>query len=351
MDEQQFIGLAARFVSGVASSDEIDLLNALITEPRYADLFRIVHETWLVAGKSPSPAEFDAERGYERFAEKIRKHEPVQRWGPNRRRFPQTKTASRVYYALAGAFVLSVILLFGINIYETEVSTRQSFAWNEKSTRPGEKILLSLPDGSTITLNADSKVKYPAQFNSPERNVYLEGEAFFTIAHDPAHPFIVHTANVSTTDLGTKFNISAFPSDSTITVSLEEGKVDVAFRRSNAQTSGIVLSPSQQFSFNRISGTSVVGSFDARISSGWKDNLFVFDNVSLARVLKVMERQFGVRLVLADTAYARRIIKAEFRNESVWTVAEILKKAAGLSYTAVKERDALKKIIFTRSSR
>jgi transmembrane sensor len=127
--------------------------------------------------------------------------------------------------------------------------------------------------------------------------------------------------------------------------------VDVAFRRPDAQTSGIVLSPSQQFSFNRVSGTSGVRPFDARSSSGWKDNLFVFDNEPLARVLKVMERQFGVRLVLADSACARRIIKAEFRNETVWTVAEILKKATGLSYTTVKEQDALKKIIFTRSSR
>lgn len=127
--------------------------------------------------------------------------------------------------------------------------------------------------------------------------------------------------------------------------------MDVAFRRPDAQTSGIVLSPSQQFSFNRVSGTSGVRPFDARSSSGWKDNLFVFDNEPLARVLKVMERQFGVRLVLADSASARRIIKAEFRNESVWTVAEILKKATGLSYTTVKEQDALKKIIFTRSSR
>jgi hypothetical protein len=93
--------------------------------------------------------------------------------------------------------------------------------------------------------------------------------------------------------------------------------VDVAFRRPDAQTSGIVLSPSQQFSFNRVSGTSGVRPFDARSSSGWKDNLFVFDNEPLARVLKVMERQFGVRLVLADSASARRIIKAEFRNETV----------------------------------
>jgi transmembrane sensor len=349
MDEQHFFELAARYVSGLASDDEIELLHLLLKDQRFADLFRKVNDVWLDAGKTGKAAEFNTERGLDRLAGKLRKHEPVFRWGPNRRRFARTMYNRSAYYVMAGAVVF-ILLLFGIRMFEMDISTQSAArAWIEKSTRKGEKIILSLPDGSTITLNADSKIKYPAQFTLPSRDVFLEGEAYFSVAHDSARQFIVHTGRVSTTDLGTKFNISAFPSDSTIAVSLEEGTVAVASGNVDKAHRALVLAPSEQFIFNRRSGSSTVGSFDPRKTSGWRNNLFVFDNEPLSTVLVKMEREYGVKFEVSDTALTRRFIKADFHNESAWTVAEILKKATGLSCRAVTEENTLKKFIFTKN--
>jgi transmembrane sensor len=348
MDERRFIELASRYIAGAASAEEIEQLQKLLHDDRFAELFRKLNQTMLHAAKAGTQTEYDTERGLTRLAEKLRKHDPAFRWGPNRRRFPKPAFAG-MYYGVA-ASIAFVVMLAGIAIYRADLSTQSALAaWNEKSTRMGEKLVIELPDRSTITLNADSRVKYFARFDAPTREVFLEGEAFFDVKHDPVHPFIVHTGAVSTVDLGTKFNISAFPADTTISVSLEEGMVQIALDRAGARNTGIVLSPSREYVFYKPSRTAVIHPFDPRKASGWKDGVFVFDNEPLSRVLVEMERAYGVGFECADTAQTRRIIKADFKNESVWTVAEILRKATGLSYRAVKEQQTLKKFIFSKN--
>ena len=344
MEEQNFFELATRYVSGAASAEEIGLLQTLLKEEHYAELFRKVNSTWLEAGKNEREPHFDTERGLNHLAERLRKHEPFVRWGPNRRRFPHASYIP-LYSGLAAAIV-TVILLAAIQIYELEFRKHPAdIKWIEKRTGMGENLVISLPDGSTITLNADSQLKYPARFDGHAREVALQGEAYFDVTHDSLKSFIVRTGKVSTTDLGTKFNVSAYPSDTTITVSLDEGKVEVA--ANEARLNGIVLAPAQQIVYHRTSGATRVGPFNSRAASGWKYNFFLFDNVPLSTVLEKMERHFGVKFELADTAVAQRIIKAEFHNESVWTVVEILHKASGLSCTPVMEQDILKKFVFS----
>jgi ferric-dicitrate binding protein FerR (iron transport regulator) len=348
MTDERFFDLAVRYVSGAATAQEIEHMQVLLTEEHYADLFRRVNEVWLAGGKAILRTEFDANRGYERLAEKMRKHEPLVRWGPNRRRFP-VAAPRMAYVAMAGAVML-VVLLFGIRFYDLHrASQGTSIAWNEKSTRMGEKLVLTLPDRSIITLNGGSTVKYPSQFADGARTVYLEGEAYFEVIHDPAHQFIVHAGAVSTTDLGTKFTISAYPADADVAVSLDEGSVEVADERTGSAPAPVVLSPSQQFLLNRSDGSHHVGKFDPRRVSGWRENRFVFDNERLSSVFAAMERAFGVRFETADPTLAQRRIKAEFHNETVWTVAEIIKKATGVPYHAETENNSLKKIIFAKN--
>jgi Fe2+-dicitrate sensor, membrane component len=218
--------------------------------------------------------------------------------------------------------------------------------WNEKKTVMGEKIIVTLLDGTSITLNADSKLKYPVRFGEESREVALQGEAYFEITHDADKPFIVHTGDVSTIDLGTKFNVKAFPNDKNITVSLEDGKVKVSARDRRAEKKEIILAPTQQFVYNKEDETSTIESFDFQKTSGWKDNILVFDNEPLSNVLIPLERYFGVKFEIADQSLASRLVKANFRNESFWTVVKVIEKATGLTYKTTKENNELKKIVF-----
>ncbi|WP_315822132.1 FecR family protein [Paraflavitalea speifideaquila] len=115
------------------------------------------------------------------------------------------------------------------------------------------KDTVRLPDGSTIVLNAGSRLHYPENFSNTERSISLEeGEAFFEVAHDPAHPFVVHTGPLTTTALGTSFNIRTYATENKVTVALFTGKVKIDhLNTAGNKASTMMLLPSEQVSFDR----------------------------------------------------------------------------------------------------
>jgi ferric-dicitrate binding protein FerR (iron transport regulator) len=128
----------------------------------------------------------------------------------------------------AAAIALFFLLSSGI-LYLSGVFSKKTghVVWHEEITSAGGKSEIILSDGSQVTLNADSKLRYPDRFDNARREVYLEGEGYFVVQHMMNQPFILYTGNLSTTVLGTKFNVSAYPENKAIAVSLLEGKVQV----------------------------------------------------------------------------------------------------------------------------
>lgn len=249
------------------------------------------------------------------------------------------KVAAVLVIIIGGYFTAQQFGIFDRKV-QTEIS------WNEKTTKMGEKWIVSLSDGSRIILNADSKLKYPVHFSNNLREVYLEGEAYFEIQHDTTNPFIVHSANLSTKVLGTKFNVSAFPNEKEISVSLVEGKVEVAKKGINFEERIVVLKPQQQLVYNKVKEISTFDQFDEQTAVGWKDNILKFDNEPLEKVFIELERAFGVKFELTDKSFNRKKITANFKNDSFWTVTEVIKKLTKLNYRTIKENNELKKIVF-----
>ena len=249
------------------------------------------------------------------------------------------KVAAVLLIIIGGYFTSKQFGLF-------ESKTKTEIVWNEKTTLMGEKLMVSLSDGSRIILNADSKLTYPAHFSNTQREVYLEGEAYFEIHHDTTNPFIVHSENLSTTVLGTKFNVSAFPNEKEILVSLVEGKVEVAKTGLGSEERIVVLKPLQQLVYNKSKEISSFDQFDEQTTTGWKDNILKFDNVPLEKVFVDLERAYGVKFELTDKSYNRKKITANFKNDSFWTVSEVIKKLTKLNYRTIKENNELKKIVF-----
>jgi transmembrane sensor len=256
----------------------------------------------------------------------------------------------RFGYLVRAAAVLLIMIIggyyglkqFGVFTSSIKVET----AWNRAITASGEKIMLTLSDNTKIILNADSKLKYPSGFSDKQREVYLEGEAYFEVQHDTSKPFIIHTQNISTTVLGTKFNISAFPEEKGIAVSLVEGKVNVTMGENGSPENAVELLPKQQLVFNKQKKNSIVGEFDYQKTICWKDKNFIFDGETLLTVFSKLERAYGVKFELADKSFSSRKIKINFQNASLWTINESLKKLTGLSYKTITENNEIKKVIF-----
>jgi transmembrane sensor len=346
MKKEGFFVLATKYLSHEASVDETEHLDSLLKQKKYSTLFNAISDKWTKAGNRESLHEFNTETGLTVLTAKIKKHNPSFQWEKEVKQkylFFYQPRYLRIAASVAFLFILVTGAFFVVNVLKQK---SVAITWNEKKTVMGEKSIITLLDGTKITLNADSKLKYPARFGEELREVSLEGEAYFEVIHDANKPFVVHTGGVSTKDLGTKFNISAFPNEENIVISLEEGKVEVSTNKSSAKKEDVVLSPKQQLVYNRENETNTIEQFDLQKAIGWKDNILVFDNEPLSKVLLPLERYFGVKFEIADQSLANRTIKANFRNESFWTVVKVLEKATGLTYKTTKENNEFKKIVF-----
>jgi ferric-dicitrate binding protein FerR (iron transport regulator) len=210
----------------------------------------------------------------------------------------------------------------------------------------GQKLILSLPDGSDITLNGDSKLKYPQEFESRIREVYLEGEAFFNIVHDSSKPFIVHTKNISTTVLGTKFNVHAFTNSDEFSVALVEGMVEVTNKEKNDIKGNIILKPNQKLVYNSTNDVSEVRGFEYLQEVGWKDNILVFNDEPLEKVFTRLELAYGIKFELSNKAYSKIKITIKFESSTLTTVNEVVKKLTELEYEAICDKNIVTKVIF-----
>ncbi|MEW6702046.1 MAG: FecR domain-containing protein, partial [Bacteroidota bacterium] len=340
MSEERFLELTARYLSNEASNEERASFYNYLEKDEYYNLFTHLKGEWEKAGILPFESEFNIESGIEKLAEKIQMTEPSFSF-THKKNTTQTKflfNTTLLKYAASIAFLLVlvtwVIYLSGIFQQKPVV-----IAWNEKQTVMGEKYIVTLFDGTTITLNADSKLKYPNHFANDKRDIYLEGEAYFEVQSDSSKPFIVHSGNLSTTVLGTKFNVSAFPNEKNISVSLVEGSVKVDKEIKGTVENIVMLQPEQQLVYNKEKKISTVRQFDLQDATGWKDNKLIFRKETFANVLVKLERAYGVKFELQDKSFSNQKVTANFHNESLWTVSEALKKLTGLQYKIIKENN------------
>lgn len=242
---------------------------------------------------------------------------------------------------LVGTFSLFLYINGGFN------SSTSNITWNEKVTNIGEKSILTFLDGTKVTLNAGSKIKYPTNSDRELREIYLEGEAYFEVAKDPHRPFLVHTQNITTTVLGTSFNVQAFPDENEIMISLVEGNVKVSRTNKNITEDIVQLKPEQQLIYLKKNDISRVENFDYQESAGWKDNIIKFNDEPLLKAFVKLERFYGVKFELDNQSKANLKITANFKDDSFKTVAEVIKKLTGLKYKTITEKNnVIKRIVF-----
>ena len=160
----------------------------------------------------------------------------------------------------------------------------------------GKTYDIDLVDGTTVTLNADSKLIFPSKFTDNNRIVTLSGEAFFKVTKDKKRPFIVKTNQGEVKVLGTDFNINSYKDAGVDAISLVEGKIQVS-----KEDEVLTLVPGQK-ALLRKNESIKVSTFDPEEVLAWKEGLFLFDDRSLAQVLTELEKWYSVEFKCSDTA-------------------------------------------------
>lgn len=178
----------------------------------------------------------------------------------------------------------------------------------------GGEYNLKLADGTSVWVFAESEIRFPTRFKGNKREVYLEGEAYFDVQHDPAHPFYVKTKSLDVKVLGTSFNVKAYKNSGMVETSLVEGVVSVKGNVLRPDTQAIYHEVSGDFSYKKINGNNY------RLR---KEQMFVFDEERLEDILQEMARWYDFEVFYQNSEMADK--RFGFKLEKYEHVASLLK--------------------------
>lgn len=206
-----------------------------------------------------------------------------------------------------------------------------AIAMSSKTTQIGEKVKITLSDGTVIYLAGNSTLRWPDNFvRGQHRKVYLDGEAFFQVKSDSLSPFIVHSGNLQTRVLGTSFNIYAYPEDSEITVSVSTGKVEVSQNDGDLLSTLSFLTPGMKLVFDKAEKQYAVTTGQADDFDGWVKNRFVFKDTDLPKMLEKLGRYYKVNFKYNESCLgANNMFNAAFENMNIKDILEQIHLMSG----------------------
>ena len=185
-------------------------------------------------------------------------------------------------------------ITFGFDSIDTK---SEELVYNKLYVPYGKRMKIVLTDGSIVHLNAGTTIRFPEVFISgKDRHIYLEsGEAFFEVAKDKNHPFIVHSEGMSTTAYGTKFNLSSYGDTPLKQVVLIEGSVGVKQIISNGFSDEVMLVPNEKIVFSKMA-KSVKTNVEAINYIMWTEGKLFFKNEKISVIFQKLERHYGVSI-------------------------------------------------------
>ncbi len=329
-----------KYITGQASEAECFEVKEWIKSSRENEAYYIqLYETWhnsLYINKYS----LNVDKAFDAFYSKnIQPEEPAYR----------RLSSGRHWFGIAASLVL--LCIAGIYYYKMNNTPEQ---WLTVKVAKGATKKVILPDGSSVWINSGSNIRYSRAFGINNRTVFLTGEAYFDIAPISKNiPFLVKAGKFTIRDVGTVFNVKAYPDEKIFETAVVEGKVSVegVLTESADYQSKVFLDAKQVLKINRqaevrevksksvktesLEPVKVVQIQESQLSeySGWKDNLLVFENDSFEEIAKVLERRYNVRIFINDENLKGYHYTGTFRNLSnINTVFKVIKKTTPINY-------------------
>lgn len=184
----------------------------------------------------------------------------------------------------------------------------------------GKKSQLTLEDGTKVWLNAGSRMAFPEKFTGKKREIFLEGEGYFEVAHNREIPFYVNTGEIAIKVLGTRFDVSAYESDGLIETVLIEGKVAICERSALAFLKDeSILLPNQRASYDRNDRSVIIkDEQDVHNAIAWTKGVFKFHRQSINEVLDKLQRYYNVQFIYNPEFPAKDLITGKlYLNDSI----------------------------------
>lgn len=313
MKNEEVKNLFKRYLNGQIDAREEELLFRLISEHENSErlLEELMEQSW-----QAEPVERDESADATAGLAQVWEHIAQQR--------------HKKKYNLASLFsyAASILLIFGAAFfwYISRKPTTVDVFYITKTTGAGEKVKLILADSSVVYLNALSRLSYPDHFEkNGQREIKLEGEAFFEVKHEKSRPFIVRSGKIQTYVLGTSFNITAYPEDKVYQVAVRSGKVGVAEEDGHGKLKHLsLLTRGEQLNYWLADSRYTTVAGKAEDYNAWINNRFIFRNARLADMLVSLERNYKVAFKVHDTKLKESRFNATFVNKNIKEIMEQL---------------------------
>ena len=266
-------------------------------------------DQWIASGKPNADWLFEMERIWSlkdelRFSDRREIEEAYNRFTLSLGKSKNAKPHFYIYPILKYVAAVLIIGLLGLNLYE--MVQPSTVGENMVEVPKGQRASLMLSDGTKIWLNSQSKLIYPTQFSDKERNVRLEGEAFFEVSHKEHLPFVVHSPLLAIKVLGTKFNVKAYFDEKSVVTLAYSGSSGLALEK-NINTNTVKL---------------------------WMKGEGAFSQCRLDYIVRDLERKFNVKIVITDHSLSSEVFTCRFKDTAtIEQVLHLLKETRRLDYS------------------
>lgn len=210
---------------------------------------------------------------------------------------PRGRGRVGLFLRIAAAVILLILLPLGAFLIG-QSSIKSVLTDIKTETALGSRTKLTLPDGTTVWLNAGSTLQYPQDFGVSNRRVTLTGEACFDVKHNERLPFLVNTKDVELQLLGTKFTFTDYPGDAFAQVDLLRGKVRLK-EKSSGQL--MQLKPNQRMQLDKRTSRMIRRNIDVTQSADWTEGRLTFDELTLRQIAAIISRSYNVKVNVAAT--------------------------------------------------
>ncbi len=305
--------LLEKYMSWKITPAEFDKLKSAVQASDDAVLGRAMEEVWDQAGPGAISGEAAARVKSSLRADLALSRSRRWRW-----------------HSVAAAIMLPMLVISTIYFY---LDSRESHIEHQTFSvfaEGGQKTRMSLPDGTQVWLNSDSRIDYNTGFNIDNRDITVSGEVFFDVNRSEAASFRVTAGGVSVVVHGTAFNVSAYPEEQTITVTLNRGLVTVENEQTHATIAQLL--PNQQIVIDKANLSGVVTDCDAQFESLWTQNKLKLDAVDTQSLFKAMERWYGVDIKV-ENIDPRYVYSLTIMTESLADMLNLINRLTPINYT------------------
>ncbi|MBO9732144.1 MAG: FecR domain-containing protein [Chitinophaga sp.] len=337
--EERIDLLLARKISGEATEAELQELQQWLKDhPEDGFVMEVVNATQSVPPANSgewagnSWAALEAAMNAPETAPEATPADTLPPTGKVTRFFPRWMIAA----AVLAAVVIAATFIFRPSPIKNNIPHPES---NTIVMRKGARSSVQLPDGTTVWLNSSSRLSYGDGFAHGKREVFLQGEAFFTVSQQEQQPFIVHAGNMTVQVLGTTFNVKAYTEDQQLELVLLSGKVAVATTR---QPEPLQLVPGQKVTaWSATAPDSLqqqpmtVAAFangNSCDETAWIHNQLIFKNKTFAALSKEMERWYNVNIHIQDASLEKELFNGVFQKENVTEALKALQIATPFTF-------------------